>query len=373
MLDSLDEVTKENRKKVVTAINNLVQQNPKCRIIVSCRVADYDQVFENFNEVEISKLSKEAIVKITQAWFSGSQESKEKGDRLIGLLRNDETVATLTETPLLLSLLCIQFKNDLALPKLRTELYRRCVDALIRDWDTTRGFRRDSAYSQLSDDRKERVFEAVAGNTCNESIEYEIQESSALLFISSAISRFGIDSNDAKGILNEIECHHGILEKSSIDTYEFCHGTMHEYFAARYFIAKRCEMEILKKNFKNENWHNVILFMVSITDDPTKMLEFLSVRSSMEAKQNYPALAKRISHLLLLYRCMTMGVAIDHEVRLKICNHLVDSQIQMLHIINNDGVLPYAAHTGNGVRTVLFQYKEKEPPWMQYCNHTEHL
>lgn len=354
-LDSLDEVPKEHRTMVIEEINNISNQYQKCKIIVSCRTADYEQILNNFSEVELARLTKDAVASIIRAWFD---HEKEKGERLIQLLENDATVASLTETPLLLSLLCIQFKNDLALPKIRTELYRRCVDALLRDWDTTRGFRRDTAYSQLSDDRKERIFENVAGNACSQNIEYEMPEYKVLDNIAKSIERLGLDANDAKGILKEIESHHGILEKSSINAFEFSHGTMHEYFAARYFIAKRIEIDILKKHYEDESWHNVILFMVSIIDDPTNMLMFLQSKSSMEKKQNYPAIARRIRHLWLLYRCITVGVSISSRTRTDICNHLVSSQIQMLKIINNDGVLPYAVKTKNGVRNFLFSYNK---------------
>ncbi|MBS1155805.1 MAG: hypothetical protein H6R07_1729 [Proteobacteria bacterium] len=357
-LDSLDEVPKEHRSRIVSEINSISQTYPNSKVIVSCRTADYEQILLNFCEVELARLTRDAVCSIVNAWFD---KDKSKGELLISLLNNDDTVGSLTETPLLLSLLCIQFKNDLALPKIRTELYRRCVDALLRDWDTTRGFRRDTAYSQLSDDRKERIFESVAGNSCDVNVEYEMLEETVLEYIANAVERFGLDSNDAKGILREIESHHGILEKSSVNTFEFSHGTMHEYFAARYFIAKRQEFEILKKKFHDEQWHNIILFMVSIVDDSTAMLEFLVGKSSMESKQNYPALASRLSHLLLLYRCLAAGVSIPAKTRILICDHLVNSQIQMLKIINKDGVLPYAVKTKTGVRNVLFTYKKIRP------------
>ena len=325
------------------------------RIIISCRTADYEQVFEDFCEVELARLSHEGIKTVVKAWFG---KDFEKTGKLLALLENDETVSSLTETPLLLSLLCIQFNNDLALPKRKTELYRRCVDALVRDWDTTRGFRRDTSYSQLSDDGKEKIFEAIAGGACNEYIDYELEEPFVLQHISNEIARFSLDPNDAKGILQEIENHHGILEKCSAETYQFSHGTMQEYFAARYFVAKRLEMEVIRKNYENDAWHNIIIFISSIMDDPSSFLNFLVSKSSMEKFQNYPAFGRRLTHLWLLYRCMAMGVSISPALRHEICEHLVKSQVDMLRQLNKDGVLPYAAKIPNGVRQPIFYYKK---------------
>lgn len=359
LLDSLDEVPMDSRKGLISQIRDFSKTYPKARMVISCRTADYDQVFDDFCEVELARLSKEGVDSIVKAWF-GKNDNK-RAEKLIHLLSNDEAVASLTETPLLLGLLCIQFKNDLALPKRKTELYRRCVDALLRDWDTTRGFRRDTLYSNLSDDRKEKVFEAVAGGGCSESITYEFPEAGILELISNEICRFSLDPNDARGILSEIESHHGIIEKCSAESYEFSHGTMHEYFAARYFVAKRIEIEVLKKNYENESWHNVILFMISMMDDSSSLIEFLIQKSSLDKFQNYPAFGRRLAHLLLLYRCITMGVNLSPALRVRVCNHLVKSQVKMLAQINSDGVLPYAAKQANGVRQALFIYDKTRP------------
>lgn len=356
LLDSLDEVPVDSKNRLIEGIKNFSKLYPKLKIVISCRTADYEQVFEDFSEVELAKLSQEGVKAIVKAWFG---KDREKSAKLLALLENDETVSSLTETPLLLSLLCIQFKNDLALPKRKAELYRRCVDALVRDWDTTRGFRRDTSYSQLSDDSKEKIFEAIAGNACSgESIEYELDEPFVLLHISNEIARFSLDPNEAKGILREIENHHGIVEKCSAETYQFSHGTMQEYFAARYFAAKRLEMEVIRKNYENEGWHNVIVFIASIMDDPSNYLQFLVAKSSMEKFQNYPAFGRRLTHLWLLYRCMATGVSISPRLRQEICVHLVKSQVDMLKQLHKDGVLPYAAKITNGVRQPIFYYKK---------------
>lgn len=358
LLDSLDEVPTELKNDVIEKIKQFSTLYPKIRIIISCRTADYDPVFDDFSEVELARLNKQAITSIVKVWF---KETADKGKKLLALLEHDETISTLTETPLLLSLLCIQFKSDLSLPKRKTQLYRRCVDALLRDWDTTRGFRRDSLYAQLSDDSKEKIFEAVAGKACGASIEYELSEAFVLQTVENEISRFSLNPESAKGILREIESHHGILEKRSVNSYEFSHGTMQEYFAARYFVEKRLELDIVKKHFDSESWHNIIMFAASILDDPSQILEFIVAKSTLDKFQNYPAFGRRLGHLLLLYKCMAMGVSIPLEERLKICRHLVISQYQMLTQLNKDGVLPYAARTQNGVRQKMYYYVKGRP------------
>ena len=159
LLDSLDEVPPSVREVVVEQIRETSRGYPECRIVVSCRTADYDPISDDFYEVEMARLTEPAVRTIVKAWF---REDRTKERELLRHLKRDEAVRSLCETPLLLSLLCIQFRHDLALPKRKIELFKRCIDAFLRDWDASRSFRRDTVYSSLSDDRKERIFENVA-------------------------------------------------------------------------------------------------------------------------------------------------------------------------------------------------------------------
>jgi hypothetical protein len=192
-------------------------------------------------------------------------------------------------------------------------------------------------------------------------IEYEYPEPNLLSTIADTIERFGISGNDARGILLEMESHHGIIEKCSAETYQFSHATMHEYFAARFYVASRQEIAIVKSHYDDEKWHTIISFMCAILHDPTPVLEFLISKSSAENFQYYPTFGKRLTHLLLLYRCMSMGPSIPIPLRQRICQHLVQSQIHMLTRLSADGVLPYAARRQHGVRQTLFYYAKPRP------------
>ena len=61
MLDSLDEVPPSVRKAVVEQIRETSRGFPKCRIVVSCRTADYDPISDEFYEVEMARLTEPAI------------------------------------------------------------------------------------------------------------------------------------------------------------------------------------------------------------------------------------------------------------------------------------------------------------------------
>lgn len=357
LLDGLDEVSLGDRDDVIREIKEICNNFPKIKIVISCRTADYVVTFEDFYEVELTKLTNEAVNKVIKAWFATSPE---KAVRLIKHLEYDKSVQSLTETPLLLSLLCIQFSHDLSLPKRKTELYKRCIDALLRDWDASRGFRRDTAYANLSDDRKERIFEHIAGKYFGDQIQYYFPESELHREIGYCCQRFGIPKEECKTVLEEIERHHGILERFSIDSFTFSHPSFQEYFAARYLIAKRIDFEAIRKYYDDKQWFTIIEFIVAMHENPANILTFLKEQSEMEKLKNYPALARRTQRLWLLYRCLSTGAALEPAIRTQLYEHLVDAQISMAKVYENGGVIPIAQLVKDGVKHSYVYFHKRD-------------
>ena len=339
ILDSLDEVQPSLRKAVIDRVREISAGFPKCRIVVSCRTADYEPISESFYEVELARLTDTAVRTIVDAWF---RQDPKKSKELLRHLKRDDSVRSLCETPLLLSLLCIQFRHDLALPKRKTELFRRCIDAFLRDWDVGRGFRRDSAYSSLSDDRKERIFEGVAAAFVTHDVRYTFPVEDVTHCIEQCCDLFGMDLANAAGILREIEAHHGILERFSADSYMFSHPSFQEYFAARSLLSQRQELEAVRKNVANERWAGVIEFAAALHGNPVALLNILLEKSQMESVKNFPTMARRTSTLSLLYRCLSSGVNVPNRRREMLYEHIVTAHRHMSTIFGQGGVFPLA-------------------------------
>ncbi|ELU8126856.1 NACHT domain-containing protein [Vibrio cholerae] len=356
LLDSLDEVPISKREKAYALINNFSALYPRTKMLITCRVADYDVTLEGFYEVEISRLTKSAIDKIIRAWFKGKPK---KARELINHLAVDKDVYSLTETPLLLSLLCIQYSNDLNIPNRKTELYSRCIDALLRLWDTSRGFRRDTIFSSLTDDRKLKLFSEVAYKFINNKSEtYIFPEKMLHAVISEFVERFGIEPSKSRNIIDEIESHHGILEKYSAESYAFSHVSFQEYFVASALVAKRQEMNFVRKNVNNSKASSIIVFMVSLMEEPAPVLKFLMEKSSLDGIKNYPPMSSRTEVLSLLYRCMNSGVAVCPNLREKIYTHIAKSQINISRVYGDANTYPIAKLEDDGVSHTYF-YREK--------------
>src|SRR5207248_11474514 len=61
---------------------------------------------------------------------------------LIDRLRRNARIQALAANPLLLSLIVLVYEAQLDLPDRRAELYKRCIDVLLAEWDARRNIRR---------------------------------------------------------------------------------------------------------------------------------------------------------------------------------------------------------------------------------------
>lgn len=352
--DSLDEVPVSSRQNLIDEIRQISALYVGCKYVLSCRTADYQGGLETFSEVELCRLSKEAVRKIVRSWFIGAPES---GRKLLRVIEDDPGFVNLTETPLLLSLLCIQYRHDLALPRRKSEIYKRCIDTLLRDWDASRGFRRESSYAQLSDEHKERYFENLAGRFLCESNSYIMPRARILDYSVEFLPKVGLATNDASGVLDEVESHHGILERYSVESYCFSHASFQEYFAARDAISRRSEIEVVKSHLDDDSWFGVIEFIVGLTPHTlivSDILNLIIAKSLIGNLKNYPAITKRARLLHLLYRCLVVGPFLDPETRRRALDHLASSIVSFIKAMSDSGVYPLCAFNGSGIRNPYY-------------------
>jgi predicted NACHT family NTPase len=358
LLDSLDEVPISQRTQLLEKIRSFCGIYPNTKVVISCRTADYQgDMLDAFNEIEIAKLSKPAVGKIIKAWFT---EEPERAKELVTIIENDTSISSLTETPLLLSLICIQFKHDLALPRRKVELFNRCSQTLLREWDTTRRFRRETAYQSLTDQAKERLFEEIAFHFTKEGLTFIFPKAATIQVVSNFCSRVSLEPSDAIGMLAEIDSHHGILEQFSQDHYGFSHTSFQDFFAARAISSRGLGLKYIQTNIDNSDWHSIFEFIVALEQDADPIVNFLVAKSTLKGLTNYPPMAKRTDWLRLLYRCLATGPYISPPTRRQALNHLVESQFEIARIYGEGGVYPLSQLLSDGIRHP-YVYSHKRP------------
>lgn len=372
LLDSLDEVPLSQRTHLLEKIRSFCNTYPDTKVVISCRTADYQgDMLDAFHEIEIAKLDKPAVRKIIKAWFT---EEPQRAQELLAVIENDNSISNLTETPLLLSLLCIQFKHDLALPRRKVELFNRCSQTLLREWDTTRRFRRETAYQSLTDQAKERLFEEIAFHFTRDGLTFVFPKAATVEVVSNFCSRVSLEPSDAIGMLAEIDSHHGILEQFSQDHYGFSHTSFQDFFAARAISSRGLGLKYIQSNIENPDWHSIFEFIVALEQDADPIIQSLITKSSLRGLTNYPPMAKRTDWLRLLYRCLATGPYISPTTRRQALDHLVDSQFEIARIYSEGGVYPLSQLLPDGIRHP-YVYFHKRPslstalqPFKQFSN-----
>jgi predicted NACHT family NTPase len=260
LLDGLDEVKKEDDRRVKQDIDKFSRDWLKNRFAITCRIAAREYQFEKFTEVEVADFDDEQIATFVNNWFREKDPSK--AERLIEKLDGNEPVKELARTPLLLTLLCLVFGDRNDFPPKRSELYKEGLEVLMKKWDAKRNIEREQIYKHLSPQNKEDMLGQIAFNTFvngeyffrQEDLQRQIKDYICNLPEASA------DPNalrlDSEVVLKAIEHHHGLLVERARNIYSFSHLTFQEYFTAQEIERDR-QLEMLLQNITDPRWKEV--------------------------------------------------------------------------------------------------------------------
>ena len=162
LLDGLDELSSQHRHAVLAELIRLSDQYFDCGYIVTCRSASYQYWLTNFSHFELSEFSWRAIVVFVKKWYA---TNRPKARSLIQILRERPHLSTMCKTPLLLSIVCIAFDDNVNVSTNRAESYKDAIDVLLRRWDASRSIAREDAYRQLTLKRREDLLGELAAQT----------------------------------------------------------------------------------------------------------------------------------------------------------------------------------------------------------------
>jgi hypothetical protein len=274
LLDGLDEVLGGDNEeaasaaylKVAAEADRLATLYPAAPIALTCRKAGWRGGMPQFTTLEVLDFDWSEIEKFIGNWFAdNSVKATGLRDKLSANLR----MQTLAANPLLLSLIAIVYERDLELPERRAELYNRCVEVLLKDWDAHREIKR---FSRFTTDRKRDLLEEVAWTFHRAGRRY-FPAGELLAIIREFLPTIDIEASNAEAILDEIVAQYGLLKVQAHGWYGFLHLTLQEYFAAVAANERGLTAVAEVTRFRHDPWwEEVILLLAGRMADASPLL-----------------------------------------------------------------------------------------------------
>ncbi|MEM6805951.1 MAG: NACHT domain-containing protein [Bacteroidota bacterium] len=265
LLDGLDELPTSKIEPVINEIENFVKSANKSgaenRFIVSCRGAAYHKRLKVFKDVEISSFRDDQIERAINYWFQ-ARGKRSLASSFWRKVSHEDYIDTkeLTQTPLLLTFMCLLFERTGQFPARRATLYKRALNILLEEWAAEKEIPYDNVYKGLDTELKVLLLSEIAYNSFNESSLY-IYANRICSIIESFLFEDLRENFKAKGsdILEAIEIQHGILIQQAYDIYSFSHLTLQEYLTARYIIDNDRIDKLIDDFISDVRWREVFL------------------------------------------------------------------------------------------------------------------
>ncbi len=282
LLDALDETAigtsaaeaEASYSRALKAIEQLTAHYHQAPIVVTARKAGYHQRprLSGFTELEVLDFRPEDIRQFVNNWFQSHPDPTKRAyaDDLIARLERNARISSLAANPLLLSLIVIVYEAGLDLPERRAELYKQCVETLLKKWDASRDIRRRRAFTP---EHKQQVLTEIAWHFHQQGRRY-FPDQELLAVIADFLPAIGLPTDQHQQILDEIAVENGLLKQQAQGWHGFLHLTLQEYFAALSIHTDQ-QLEHLLAQRGSPWWEEVFLLYAGLAPDASALLQRL--------------------------------------------------------------------------------------------------
>lgn len=319
LLDGLDEVPSDNVNKVVQAIKNFSNRYSENRFITSCRIAAYHTYFTGFRTVAIAEFDDDQILDFIKFWFQADpnpqltqEEKAEYANTIWSQLKTSDSIGTkeLSQTPLLLTFVCLVFRQRKTITNNRAKLYSKALDILLEEWAKSKLLEENwEIYQDLSAELEKDMLASIA---------YVGFEEDKLFFekdeLAEQITAFLTDNLnapkhiDANKVIDAISVQQGIFVERATDIYSFSHLTLQEYLCAEYIKEWHCQNKLVKRHATSDRWREIFFLVTGLMGRAAiELLEKLELQTKELSK--YP----KLNRLLAWVEDKTTSCASDYS------------------------------------------------------------
>ncbi len=279
LLDALDEVPTEHRKRLIEKLNRFAQRKPPCRIICTSRIVGYSGAFvAGVKEVEIVPFSQKQIEQYIETWFRNAagylNDDTVSASSLIQELRNKPQISGLAQNPLLLSLICSLYQEKgLTLPARRCQVYEQAVRYMLGKWSKNR-----NPQSEGRIIAKTRLLEELAYHFTREGQDIFLKDDlydQIETYLQQERVPTVFRDDDTDKLMMELSEEDGILQKlhEDGDQYLFLHRTFQEYLTACYLNRASDSIALAKEHFWEYEWHETLSLLAGLMENPVPLLQ----------------------------------------------------------------------------------------------------
>lgn len=274
LLDGVDETTAAHRSALLEELLELRAKYPRACMCVSARPYSLSVGLQNFQKWETQPLAFEDRLIFVAKWFSGVDE--EQGQRLVAACKNAPALLDLGSSPLLLSIVCALYHNDLEIPQEPDELYDRSIQGLLGQWDAFRNIARHTPLSGLSIIKRMTLVCEIAACLFNEGkIVFSVDDVTKTGALSRISAKFRIDELDATEVVASLANDFGLLLEKSPGDFSFSHLTIQEFLTAKYILVNRTDLNLVTEYRKNSRWAEVVKLVAKMLPTPEPFIDAL--------------------------------------------------------------------------------------------------
>lgn len=275
-VDSLNELTEENKRKVVDWVTKLRSMYPRTPVLVCHRQYNFVPGLLPFPVITLQKVSKiqakEYIFKYLYA--KKVSDHHEKVQRLVRLLLEapeQKHVQDLAQTPLFLWMIVEYYKDKEEIPESRGQLFKQFAKQYIEE--------------QHHKEHTERVlpkYDYADKEILLGAISYELVQLGTIYLSENEVESLVLKKirNKWREILKEV-IDSGML-RSENGKLHFLHQSFQEYFAACHFLEHEAtDKDALQKKVWQHGWHDTFVILLGFAGEKQEVVQQI-VQIAME-------------------------------------------------------------------------------------------